>query len=508
MFGGIIMDKPTEGQFFQLLKEAALLKEAYYLADWDSQTGMPEKSSEYRAEMSGYLNELIFEKENGQEMAQMVAYFTDHMDELSEFGQNVFNKVKEEYDRNHRIPSKEWAEYNKLIAQGHAVWVEAREKKDFSILEPLMTEMVDKLKSFIPLWQKDEKTPYDVLLNQYEPGLTTEQLDQLFPVVRQGIMDIMQTIKEKGTVPEHDFMHRYVKKEDQRRFAVDIVSRLGYDFDKGRLDDTVHPFMQELNRNDARITTRWNEHDVMMAVLGVMHEAGHGTYEQHIDKKYDYTPFAGGVSMGIHESQSLFNELIIGANKSFWHQVYPFFQECTNGAFDDIDEDKFYRGLKFTQPSFIRIEADPLTYPLHIIIRYEIEKMLFNGELQVKDLPRVWNDKYEEYLGIRPDNDLEGVLQDVHWSSGLFGYFPSYALGFMYATQLYAAMEKEFSMDEAFLNNEFSRPSEWLKEHIHRFGGSKTPNELIMEATGEPLNPTYLLRFLQNLYYDVYQVNE
>ena len=504
----MMMDKKTEAQFFQLLKEASLLKEAYYLADWDSQTGMPEKSSSYRAEMSGYLNELIFAKENGQEMTEMIDYFSCHQEELSEFGQQVFKKVKEEYDRNHRIPSKDWAEYNKLVAQGHALWVEAREKKDFSILEPLMTKMVAQLKNFIPLWQKDEKTPYDVLLNQYEPGLTVEELDRIFPVVRQGIMAIIKTLKEKGTEPAHDFLHRYVKKEDQQAFVKAVVSRLGYDFSKGRLDDTVHPFMQELNRDDARITTRWNEHDVMFAVLGVMHEAGHGTYEQNIDKKYDYTPFSGGVSMGIHESQSLFNELIIGANKEFWRQVYPLFQKDTQGAFDDIDVDTFYRGVKFTQSSFIRIEADPLTYPLHIIIRYEIEKMLFNGDLQVKDLPKVWNDKYEEYLGIRPENDLEGVLQDVHWSSGLFGYFPSYALGFMYAAQLYYAMQKEFDMNEAFKRNELNRPSQWLKEHIHRFGGSKTPHELIVDATHEPLNPQYLLTFLKELYYDVYQVKE
>lgn len=500
------MKTQKEQDFFQLLKEAALLKEAYYLADWDSQTGMPEKSANYRAEMSGYLNELIFEKENGLEMQQFIQYFTEHPEDLSEFGTQVFNKVKDDYNRNHNIPSDEWAEYNRLVAKGHSVWVEAREKKDFSILEPLLTEIVDKLRQFIPLWQKDEKTPYDVLLNQYEPGMTVEKLDEVFPKVRDGIMAIRRTLEEKGTVPEHEFLHREVPRYQQEKFVRQVVSQLGYDFSKGRLDDTVHPFMQELNRDDARITTRWNEHDAMFAVLGVMHEAGHGTYEQNIDKKYDYTPFSGGVSMGIHESQSLFNELIIGANYEFWKQVYPFFQECTEGTFDDIDLDTFYRGLKYSKSNFIRIEADPLTYPLHIIIRYEIEKMLFNGDLAVKDLAKVWNDKYEEYLGIRPENDLEGVLQDVHWSSGLFGYFPSYALGFMYATQLYHAMNQEFSVDAAFANGELDKPSHWLTKHIHRFGGSKTPTQLIQDATGESLNPQYLLDFLKDLYYTVYQV--
>lgn len=498
-----------EQAFFQHLKESSLLKEAYYLADWDSQTGMPEKAADYRAEMSGYLNELIFEKDNGAVMADFITYFDAHPEELSEFGTQVFKRVRHDFMRDQKIPAKEWAEYNKIVAKGHSVWLEARAKKDFSILEPLMTEMVEKLRTFIPLWQTEgAKTPYDVLLDQYEPGMTTEILDEVFAKVRQGIMELRQIIAEKGTPADTSFLSRHVPRSEQEKFVRQVVSQLGYDFSKGRLDDTVHPFMQEINRNDARITTRWNEDDFSFAVFGVMHEAGHGTYEQHIDQKYDYTPFAGGVSMGIHESQSLFNELIIGSRRSFWHQVYPFFKECTQGKFDDIKEEDFYRALWQTEPNFIRIEADSLTYPLHIIIRYEIEKMLFNENLPVKDLPKVWNDKYEEYLGIRPENDLEGVLQDVHWPSGLYGYFPSYALGFMYAAQLFHAMNQDFDVEAAFDAGQLDRPSQWLKEHIHRFGGSKTPSELIQDATGEALNPQYLLDFLRQLYFDVYQINE
>lgn len=505
-----VMEHKTEQEvkFFQLLKEAALLKEAYYLADWDTQTGMPEKANEYRGELEGYLNELIFEKENGKEMAYWIEYFTEHPEDLSEFGQKVFKKVKEEFTRNHTIPADEWAHYTKLVAQSHAIWVEAREKQDYQILEPVLEEMVDCVRKFIPLWRQDEKTPYDVLLNQNEPGMTTEKLDALFAEVRDGIIEIRQRLEKEGTAPKRDFLYRFVPKEQQERFSRKVAAQLGYDFNKGRLDDTVHPFMQELNRCDARIATRWNEHDVMFAVLGVMHEAGHGIYEQHIDAKYDYTPFAGGVSAGMHEGQSLFNELVIGSNLEFWRQVYPFFQECTEGAFDDIDVETFYKALKYSQSSLIRIEADSLTYPLHVIIRYEIEKALFNDNLPVKDLAKVWNEKYEEYLGVCPDNDTDGVLQDVHWPTGLFGYFPSYALGFMYATQLYYAMNKDFSMDEVFAEGHLDAPSQWLKEHIHRFGGSKSPSELIMDATGEPLNAKYLLQFLKQVYYPVYGIEE
>lgn len=496
-----------EQAFLKHIKESMMLKEMTYLADWDSQTGMPEKSADFRAELMGYLNELIFEKDNGVEMQQFIEKFEAHPELLSDYGQQIYKKVKKDYDLNHNIPSEQWADYSKTVAKGHGVWAEAREKNDFSVLEPLLTEMVNKLKALIPLWQTDEqKTPYDVLLDQYEPGMTTEILDDVFAKVRDGIMDIRRTLEAKGTTPKHDFLKRHVPREQQEKFVRQVVTELGFDFSKGRLDDTIHPFMQQLNRNDVRITTRWNEDDAIFAIFGVMHEAGHGTYEQHIDSKWDYTPLTGGVSMGIHESQSLFNELIIGSSRAFWEKEYPFLQECMP-AFKDISLDTFYKGVKYTQSSFIRIEADPLTYPLHIIIRYEIEKMLFNDNVEVKDLPQIWNDKYEEYLGIRPTNDLEGILQDVHWPSGLFGYFPSYALGFMYAAQLYVAMERDFNMDEAFKNGEMDKPSQWLKTHIHQYGSLKTPHELIEEATGESLNPMYLLNYLRQLYFNIYEVN-
>lgn len=222
-------------------------------------------------------------------------------------------------------------------------------------------------------------------------------------------------MRKKERLPETDFIHRYVSKEAQKEFVLEVIEQLGYDLSRGRLDDTIHPFMLGINRQDARITTRWNEHDFLMATLGVIHEAGHGMYEQNIDEKYDYTPLSRGTSMGIHESQSLFNEIIVGSSRAFWQRQYPRLKEITDDTFADIDFETFYRGIKQSKSSLIRIEAYALTYPLHIIIRYEIEKMIFNEEINLADLPQIWNDKYEEYLGIRPENDLEGILQDVHW---------------------------------------------------------------------------------------------
>ncbi len=502
------MKMTKEQEFFAYLKEIALLNEANGLLEWDSQTGMPQAGAANRAEVSSYISGLAFEKKVNQTMADFLAYFEKNEAELSELGTEVVKKVKEEYELNHNIPTERFQKLMKATSQAHSDWLKARENNQFSDFQPILEEIVALLKEFIPLWKKDEKTPYDVLLNQYEPEMTTEILDQVFGQVRDGIIELRKTIAEKGTKPRTDFVHRHVSKEQQRSFVTQVVTQLGYDFDRGRLDDTVHPFMLDLNRNDARITTRWNEEDVAMATFGVIHEAGHGMYEQNIAEKYDYTPLGGGTSMGIHESQSLFNEIIIGSSKAFWKKQYPLLQKITAGTFADIDFETFYKGLKETKASLIRIEADSLTYPIHIIIRYEIEKMLFNGTIEVKDLPQIWNDKYEEYLGIRPENDLEGVLQDVHWSGGSFGYFPSYALGYMYAAQLRHAMNQDIDIEKIVASNDYSPIRKWLTKNIHQYGASRKPNQLIKDATGEALNPQYLLDYMKKIYFDVYNISE
>ena len=495
-----------EQEFLAYLKEISLLNEAVGLAEWDSQTGMPDEGASYRAEMSSYLSGLAFDKMTNDKMAEYMTYFAEHPEELSEFGQAVYNKTKENYDLNNKIPVDRFQEFMKTTSNAHSIWVKAREAKDYSIFKESLETIIEMTKEFIPLWRKDEVTNYDVLLNQYEPGMTTAILDEVFAQVKDGIMEIRQTLAEKGTAPENDFIHYNVSKEIQKEFVTNVVEQLGYDFNKGRLDDTVHPFMLNLNRNDARITTRWDETDFAMATFGVIHEAGHGMYEQNVDAKFDYTPLAGGTSMGIHESQSLFNEIIVGGSHAFWSKQYPLLQSLTGETFKGIDNDTFYNGLKETKASLVRIESDSLTYPLHIIIRYEIEKMIFNDEIDVADLPKIWNDKYEEYLGVRPENDLEGILQDVHWSGGSFGYFPSYALGYMYAAQLHHAMNKDLDVEAVLASDDYSSIREWLTEKIHQYGGSRKPNQLIVDATGESLNPQYLIDYMKDLYFNVYQV--
>lgn len=284
-----------------------------------------------------------------------------------------------------------------------------------------------------------------------------------------------------------------------------FLKELGYDFDAGRLDTTIHPFAVTLSRGDVRVTTRYDEHDFRMAIFGTIHECGHAIYEQNIDEALSGTLLCDGTSMGIHESQSLFFENFIGRHEDFWKTYYQKLQEASPEQFKDVSLEDFVHAVNESKPTYIRIEADELTYPLHIIIRYEIEKAIFNEEVAVEDLPALWNEKYQAYLGITPPNDALGILQDVHWSDGSFGYFPSYALGYMYAAQLKQQMIKDLpNFDELIQNGSFAPIKEWLTEHVHQHGKRKKPSEIIQDATGEELNVQYLIDYLTDKYTKLY----
>lgn len=498
--------KMTEKDFLALVKEINLLESTLALTGWDVQTGMPEKASDYRTEQEAFLSQLLFERLTGKRMREAMEHFDTREDELSDFGKKVFAKVKEDYDVFSALSEEDFDMYQRAVSLSYNAWLKARESKNFADFKEFLGKIIELKRKFIPLWRKDEKTPYDVLLNQYEPGMTVEILDEIFDKVRDGILAIRATLAEKGVEPETDFLSRTVSREQQEAFARNLAEQLGFDFSRGRLDVAVHPFMTGFNRNDVRLTTKWNETDFQMGVFGVLHEQGHGQYEQNVAEQYVYTPLASDMSMGLHESQSLFQEIMIGSNEAFWQKQYPLFQKITKGTFDDVPFGVFYRGLKKSQASFIRIEADTLTYVLHIIIRYEVEKAIFNENVPVEQLPELWNNKYEEYLGIRPSNDLEGVLQDIHWSGGDFGYFPSYALGYMYAAQMKHSMKADLDFEEVLLSDDYQPIKHWLDKKVRTFGASMKPKEVLFHATGEDLNPEYLLEELKKLYYNVYQI--
>jgi carboxypeptidase Taq len=373
------------------------------------------------------------------------------------------------------------------------------------LLQPYLEELVAYKKKFASYWNADQH-PYDVLLDMYEPGVTMETLDEVFPALRKALTNLLEQIKQSNVKPDTSVLQTHFSKEQQKAFTISVLEKMGYDFEAGRLDDTIHPFEITLNPKDVRITTRYDEEDFRMAVFGTIHEGGHALYEQNIAETLASTPLASGTSMGIHESQSLFWENFVARSEAFWKGHFEEFKTYAPASLQDIDFETFYQAVNEVKASFIRIEADELTYALHIMIRYELEKALFKDEIEVKDLPEIWNSKMEEYLGIVPESDSQGVLQDIHWSGGDFGYFPSYALGYMYAAQFHAKMQESLDTDSLIEKGDFAPIKEWLTEQIHQYGKAKKPLELLQDVTGEGLNPNHLVSYLTEKYSKIYQL--
>ncbi|MBC2309769.1 carboxypeptidase M32 [Listeria booriae] len=497
-----------EQEFLEYVKKISAFEEALSLVYWDLRTGAPEKGATQRSEVIGTLSGEIFKMKVSEEMAAFIAGLWLEKDGLSDVTRRSLEECKKEYDLNKKIPAAEYEAYTKLVAQAENVWTTARATNDYALFEPYLEKIIASKRQFVEYWGYQEN-PYDTLLDQYEPGMTVAILDDVFAKLRESILVLRQRVEAANYQPDPTLLHKRVSKAHQKEFSMRILAKMGFDFEAGRLDDTVHPFATGLNIGDVRITTRYDEDNFKMAVFGIIHEGGHAIYEQNISPKLVGTPLANGASMGIHESQSLFYEIILGSSFAFWQSNYKDFQEITAPAFDDVSVEEFYRAVNISESSLIRIEADTLTYPLHIMIRYELEKAIMNGEIGVADLRDAWNDKYEAYLGVRPENDADGILQDIHWSGGDFGYFPSYALGYMYAAQLFATMSKEIpNVSEILASDDYTVIREWLTKNVHQFGMLKKPLAILQDTTGEGLNPDYLIQLLNDRYDFIYKLNE
>lgn len=507
MKGGIALSTKAvqlEKEFMDYVKKMTAYHEALGVLYWDLRTGAPKQGVEQRSEVIGMLSSEVFKMSTSEEMAAYIANLSKI--ELDEKTGKVLEECKKEYERNKKIPAEEYKKFVILQSKAESIWEEAKEKADFSMFSPYLEKLVETTRRFIGYWGAGEKK-YDVLLDLYEPGMTTTVLDDVFAKLRERIVPLVKQISEAPNKPNTDFLFKTFKKENQRGFSLDILGKMGYNLQAGRLDETVHPFAIGLNPGDVRVTTKYDENDFRTAIFGTIHEGGHALYEQNFSKELIGTPLCSASSMGIHESQSLFYENIVGRSLPFWKNNFEHLKKYANGQFDDVDIEGFYQAINESKPSFIRIEADELTYPLHIMIRYEIEKGLFDGTMQVKDLPMIWNEMYEQYLGIRPTNDAEGILQDVHWAGGSFGYFPSYALGYMYAAQFKHQMLKELPHFDQLLEEGNLLPiKEWLTNHIHQYGKLKKPLEILKDVTGEGLNADYLIEYLVDKYQKVYQL--
>lgn len=482
--------------------------EALGVLYWDLRTGAPRKGMDTRSEVIGTLSSEMFNLSTSKELGQLLTELEQEQvyTTLSEIDKRLVRETREDYDRSVKIPADEYKKYVILTSTAENKWEECKANNDYDTFKPYLADIIATQQRFIDYWGVKD-TRYDTLLDLYEPGMTVAQLDAIFAELKATLVPLVKKIAEHDYQPDTNFLEGQFEVEKQKQFSRQVLKLMGFDFEAGRLDESVHPFATGLNPGDVRITTKYVKNDVASALFGTIHEGGHAMYEQNIMPELIGTTLCTGTSMGIHESQSLFWENIIGRSRQFWSYNLPKLQE-TFSQLEDVDLDTFYRGNNTVKQQLIRIEADELTYNLHIIIRYEIEKMIFNEGLSVDELPRVWNEKYLEYLGIEPQNYSDGVLQDVHWSGGSFGYFPSYALGYMYAAQFLKTLEKEMPhVWSSVEKGELHEIKAWLGKHIHQYGKAKKPNELVLDITGESLNPKYLAEYLEEKYTEIYKIS-
>jgi carboxypeptidase Taq len=492
--------------FKEYIRKIEYYGNALSLLRWDLISGTPEKGVPERAALIGLLSTESFKMSTSDEMEEYLLYFSepDNYQKLDQITKAVIRECKRDFERFKKIPQDKYREYVELTSKAESVWEKAKNTNDFSLFSPYLEKILDYIQEFIEYWGY-EGNKYNALLTHYEPGMTVERLDVIFGELRKNVLSLLSRIQNTDSNPDNPLLNQEFELEKQKEFCLYLLKEIGYDFKAGRLDESEHPFTIDINPGDVRITTHYYPDNLLSAIFSSLHEGGHGLYEQNISKDLIGTPLCTGCSMGLHESQSLFWENMIGRSYNFWSHYYGKLQDLFPEKLKSVNLDEFYRIINRVEPSLIRIEADELTYHLHIIIRYEIEKALINQEISVSDLPEVWNQKMKDYLGIEPPTDKEGVLQDVHWSNGLMGYFPSYSLGYIYAAQFYHTIRKEIpDFDELLREGKLLKIKEWLSEKIHKYGKSLEPQEIILAVTGEKSNPRYLINYLEDKYTRVY----
>ena len=493
-------------QFRDLLGELADFSAAAAVLGWDQQTYMPPGGAEARAMQLSTLQKTIHQRFVSDEVGQLL---TDLEAELAgadydSFEASMLRVTRRHYDRWRKVPTDLVARLAKAAALGHTAWEKARAASDFSLFQPYLEEIVDlTIQKAEALGYEDRL--YDALLDEFEPEMKTAQVQSLFDEMKAGLVPLVRAIAERQDAVDDAILHQEFDESKQWDFGIEVITRLGFDFQRGRQDTAAHPFTTSFSTGDVRLTTRISRNNLPSALFGSIHEAGHGMYEQGFDRALERTPLRDGASLGVHESQSRMWENIVGRSRGFWAFWLPRLQEYFPTQLGTVSLDEFYRAINRVRPSFIRVEADEVTYNLHIFLRFEVENLLVEGQVRVADLPALWNDKMEEYLGIRPNNDAEGVLQDVHWSGGMIGYFPTYSLGNLLAAQFYnQAVAEEPDIPAQIKRGEFGTLLHWMREKIHKPGAKYTPTELVERVTGGPMRTEPFLTYIREKYSEIY----
>ncbi|MEK6644586.1 MAG: carboxypeptidase M32 [Planctomycetota bacterium] len=488
--------------FIALVKESNTLGSVESLLDWDSETYMPEQGLTARAEQLSLLAALSHQKRTDPRVGELLGKLEGRVSDPVQVA-NV-REVRRGYDRAVKIPEELVRKIAHTSTIAKDAWGKARIDNDFPAFAPHLAELLS-LKRQVADRIGYQGEPYDALLDEFEPGMTAVEVARVFDSLRGPLSDFVKRIATAPKKPDASLLHRHFPRDAQEKFGRRMAEVIGFEFKAGRLDVSKHPFCSGTSPGDVRLTTRYYEDFFSPSVFGVLHEAGHGLYEQGLPLEHLFTPMCQATSLGIHESQSRMWENFVGRSRPFWERFFGEAQAAFPAALGDVSLDAFVGAINTVQPSLIRVEADEVTYNLHIILRFELERLLISGKLNVKDVPAAWNSKMNELFGITPPNDREGCLQDIHWSMGAFGYFPTYALGNLYAAQFFAAAGRSIpDLNGHIRRGEFTPLLEWLRENIHRHGQMYRASDLVQRVTGSPLSIEPFLDYVRTKFSPIY----
>ncbi len=496
-------------QFLKSIKGLSYLSSTLAVLEWDQQVYMPSQGSKVRGETMAYLAGQLHHKLVSKEFAQQLKLVRQLADDkkLNDKQMAIFKEVDRVYQRQRKLPQEFVEELAKSTAVAHHKWAEARQQSNYKLFLPYLKHIVE-LKQQEANYVGFKESPYDALLDTYEPGLTSAQLDEIFAPLKEFLIPFIKKIKRAKNKFNSRMIIGKFPLDKQQQFLKELNDQIGFSYETGRLDSSTHPFTTSFHPEDVRITTRYDERDIQYAIFSDIHEAGHAFYEAGLPPEHFGTPLAESISLGIHESQSRMWENQIGRSKQFWQHFYPLLRKYFPKPFKLIKLNDFYRVINNVQTSLIRTESDEVTYNLHIIIRYELEKDLIEGKIKVEDLSKLWNSKIKQYLGITVPKDAKGVLQDVHWSGGSIGYFPTYSLGNLYSAQFFAAVQKTIpNLYDQIADGNFKSIHQWLHKNIHQHGKFYTADQLVKKVTGESLNSKYFVEYIKNKYSELYQLS-
>lgn len=494
-------------QLKSLLAEVSHIQEAVALLSWDQQVNMPPGGAEDRGGQMATLSRLAHQKFTSDELGNLLADLKPEAAQLDPDSDDarLVKVTQREYDLATKVPPEYVARRARAVAAAHQAWTDARARSEFPLFRPHLEGIVELNLEYVGFYAPYEHV-YDPLLDRFEPGMKTQEVQAIFQSLRPRQVALVQAIAARPPI-EDSFLHQPFDKDKQWEFGLKVITDFGYDWHRGRQDISPHPFTTSFGLGDVRITTRVEPDFFNSAFFATLHECGHALYGQGVDRALAHTPLASGASLAIHESQSRLWENLVGRSRPFWEHYYPRLQEVFPVQLGNVALDAFYKAVNKVQPSLIRVEADEATYNLHIMLRLELEIAMMEGRIAVKDLPEAWNQAMRDYLGVIPPNDAQGVLQDIHWSSGMMGYFSTYALGNLVSAQLWERIRQDIpDLEDQIRQGSFQDLLHWVRQQIHRHGAKFEPQELVERVTGSRIDSGPYMTYLETKFGALYQL--